>query len=153
MAGVNKVILLGRLGQDPVVNTFSNSGDMVANISIATSETWKDKITGEQKSITEWHRVVFYKKLAEIVDKYLRKGSQVYIEGKLQTRKWTDKEGLERYTTEIVASNMTMLDSRRDDEGSFQPQSNFAPREQVKSDSISQFSTPQTIVEDDNIPF
>lgn len=110
MAGINKVIIIGRLGQDPVITEFNS--ESIANITVATSEAWKDKSTGERKEITEWHRVVFFRNLADIVAKYLKKGSQVYIEGKLKTRKWTDKEGLERYTTEIIASNMTMLDNK-----------------------------------------
>lgn len=99
--GVNKVILIGHLGQDPEVRHLP-SGGTVANITLATSETWKDKATGEQKEKTEWHRIVFFGKLAEIVAQYLVKGSQVYIEGKLQTRKWQDQSGQDRYTTEIV---------------------------------------------------
>ena len=108
MASVNKVILIGNLGKDPEVKAMSN-GKAVANITLATSESWKDKTTGEKQERTEWHRVTFYDKLAEIVGKYLVKGSSIYVEGKLQTRKWQDKEGKERYTTEIVAHDMTML--------------------------------------------
>ena len=99
--GVNKVILLGNIGQDPTV-TYMPNGNAVANISVATSESWKDKNTGQQQEKTEWHRVVLFQKLAEIVGEYCRKGSQIYIEGKLQTRKWTDQQGQEKYTTEIV---------------------------------------------------
>ncbi len=109
--GVNKVILIGHLGQDPEVK-YMPSGSAVANVSIATAESWKDKSTGEKKDKTEWHRVIFFARLAEIVGEYLRKGSQVYVEGRLQTRKWTDKNGVERYTTEIVASEMQMLGSK-----------------------------------------
>ena len=101
--GINKVILVGNLGQDPEVRYLPNGG-AVTNISVATSETWKDKQTGEQKDRTEWHRVVIFGKLAEIAGEYLRKGSQVYIEGQLQTRKWQDQSGQERYTTEIVVN-------------------------------------------------
>ncbi len=109
--GVNKVILIGNLGQDPEVKYMANGG-AVTNVTIATSESWKDKSTGEQKEKTEWHRVVFFQRLAEIVGEYLKKGSKVYIEGKLQTRKWQDQSGNDRYTTEIVANEMQMLDSR-----------------------------------------
>ncbi len=112
MASVNKVILVGNLGADPEVRYMTN-GDAVANIRMATTESWKDKNTGERKEITEWHRVVFYRKLAEIVEKYLKKGSAVYIEGRIRTRKWQDKEGQERYTTEIEANEMQMLGSRQ----------------------------------------
>ncbi|MCF6337569.1 MAG: single-stranded DNA-binding protein [Gammaproteobacteria bacterium] len=109
--GINKVILIGNLGQDPEVKYMPNGG-AVTNVTIATSESWKDKSTGEQKEKTEWHRVVFFQRLAEIVGEYLKKGSKVYIEGKLQTRKWQDQSGNDRYTTEIVANEMQMLDSR-----------------------------------------
>ena len=112
MASVNKVILVGNLGADPEVRYMTN-GDAVANIRMATTESWKDKNTGERKEITEWHRVVFYRKLADIVEKYLKKGSAVYIEGRIRTRKWQDKEGQERYTTEIEANEMQMLGSRQ----------------------------------------
>ena len=110
MASVNKVILIGNLGRDPEVR-YMPSGDAVANISIATTETWKDK-NGEKQEQTEWHRVALFGKTAEIAGEYLKKGSQVYIEGRLQTRKWTDKEGQERYSTEIRADRMQMLGSR-----------------------------------------
>jgi len=110
MASINKVILIGNLGKDPEVR-YLPSGDAVANISIATTETWKDK-GGEKQEKTEWHRVSMFSKLAEIAGEYLKKGSQVYIEGRLETRKWTDKEGHERYTTEIRADRMQMLGSR-----------------------------------------
>ncbi len=109
--GVNKAIILGSLGQDPDIR-YTAGGAAVANISIATNEQWKDKESGEMQERTEWHRVVFFGRLAEIVGEYLRKGSQVYIEGRLQTRKWQDKEGHDRYTTEIVASEMQMLGSK-----------------------------------------
>ena len=111
MASVNKVILVGNLGADPETRYMPN-GDAVCNIRLATTESWKDKQSGEKKEITEWHRVVFYRKLAEIAGQYLKKGSQVYLEGRIRTRKWTDKEGQERYTTEVVASEMKMLGSR-----------------------------------------
>lgn len=109
--GINKVILIGHLGQDPEVK-YMPSGSAVANISIATTEGWKDKQTGEKQERTEWHRVVLFARLAEIAGEYLRKGSQVYIEGRLQTRKWQDKNGQDRYTTEIVANDLQMLGGR-----------------------------------------
>ena len=113
MASVNKVIILGNLGADPE-SRFAPSGDAVCNIRVATSETWKDKATSERKEATEWHRVSFYGKLAEIAGQYLRKGSQVYIEGSLRTRKWQDKDGKDQYTTEIRANEMKMLGSKSD---------------------------------------
>lgn len=109
--GVNRVILVGNLGQDPEVR-FMPNGTAVANFTIATSESWKDKQTGEQKERTEWHRIVMYQRLAEIAGEYLRKGAKIYVEGKLQTRKWQDQSGADRYTTEIVSNEMQMLDSR-----------------------------------------
>ena len=111
MASVNKVILVGNLGADPEVRYMSN-GEAVANVRLATTESWKDKNSGEKREVTEWHRVVFYRKLAEIVGQYLKKGSSVYVEGRIRTRKWQDKEGQERYTTEIEASEMQMLGGR-----------------------------------------
>jgi single-strand DNA-binding protein len=111
MASVNKVIIVGNLGRDPEVR-YTPNGESITNVTIATTDTWKDKATGEKKEATEWHRVVFFGKLAEIAGQYLKKGRQVYVEGALRTRKWTDKEGQERYTTEIVANEMKMLGSR-----------------------------------------
>jgi single-strand DNA-binding protein len=108
MASVNKVILIGHLGADPEMRAFSN-GDAVCNLRIATSEQWKDKATGEQRENTEWHRVVLFRRLAEIAGQYLKKGSPVFIEGRLRTRKWQDRDGQERYTTEIEASDLKML--------------------------------------------
>jgi single-strand DNA-binding protein len=108
MASVNKVIIVGNLGRDPETRFMSN-GEAVTNIAVATTESWKDKTTGDKKEVTEWHRITFYRKLAEIAGEYLKKGSSVYIEGRLQTRKWTDKENVERYTTEIIADVMQML--------------------------------------------
>lgn len=108
MSSVNKVILIGHLGKDPDTRYMPN-GDAATNITLATSESWKDKNSGEKQERTEWHRVSFFRQLAEVVGKYLAKGSLVYIEGKLQTRKWQDKEGVERYTTEIIADKMQML--------------------------------------------
>lgn len=112
MASVNKVIIVGNLGRDPETRYMPN-GDAVTNVAVATTESWKDKNSGEKKELTEWHRITFYRKLAEIAGQYLKKGSQVYVEGRLQTRKWTDKEGAERYTTEIIADTMQMLGSRQ----------------------------------------
>jgi len=109
--GINKVIIVGNLGKDPEVK-YMPSGGAVANVTVATNESWKDKQTGEKQERTEWHNVVFFGKLAEIVGEYLRKGSQVYVEGRLQTRKWQDRNGQDRYTTEIVASEMQMLGGR-----------------------------------------
>ena len=109
--GVNKVILVGNLGQKPEMR-YTATQSAVANLSIATTESWKDKESGEMRDKTEWHRVVYFGKLAEIVEKYLDKGSSVYVEGKLQTRKWQDKNGADRWTTEIVGSELTMLGSR-----------------------------------------
>ena len=109
--GINKAILIGNLGGDPEVR-YMPSGGAVTSISIATSESWKDKQTNEPQERTEWHRIVFFNRLAEIAGEYLRKGSKVYIEGRIQTRKWQDKNGQDRYTTEIVANEMQMLDSR-----------------------------------------
>ena len=109
--GVNKVILVGNLGRDPEVR-YSPNGSAVANVTIATSESWKDKNSGEKQERTEWHRIVFFGRLAEIAGEYLKKGAQIYVEGRLQTRKWQDKEGHDRYTTEIVANDMQMLGSR-----------------------------------------
>ncbi|MDG4596715.1 MAG: single-stranded DNA-binding protein [Candidatus Contendobacter sp.] len=111
MASVNKVILIGNLGKDPDVRYMPN-GRAVANVTIATNESWKDRNTGEKQERTEWHNVVFYSPLAEIVGQYLRKGSSVFVEGRLQTRKWQDKNGQDRYTTEIIANEMKMLGGR-----------------------------------------
>lgn len=109
--GINKVTLIGNLGADPEVR-YTASGSAVANVRLATAESWRDRESGEQQERTEWHRVVFFGRLAEIVEQYLRKGSQVYVEGRLQTRKWQDRDGNERYTTEIVANEMQMLGGR-----------------------------------------
>jgi len=143
MAGVNKVILIGNLGKDPEMRYFPD-GTAVANFSIATSEGWKDKDTGERKERTEWHRIVAFRKLAEICGKYLSKGKQVYIEGKLQTRSW-EKDGVTRYTTEIVANEMRMLGSR--DSGDDYNRSGGGDYGQ----SMPQEPFPET--PDDDIPF
>jgi single-strand DNA-binding protein len=128
--GVNKVILIGNLGADPEVRYMSN-GEAWANVSIATSESWKDKNTGQQQDRTEWHRVIFYRRLAEIVGEYLKKGAKVYVEGRLQTRQW-EKDGVKHYTTEIIANDMQMLDragesSAAPRSGGYAPQSSPAP--------------------------
>lgn len=120
MASLNKILLIGNLGADPETR-YTTGGDAVCNIRLATTESWRDKASGEQKEATEWHRVVFYRRLAEIAGQYLKKGSQVYLEGRIKTRKWTDKDGIERYTTEVEATEMKMLGSRRDDQGGSQP--------------------------------
>ena len=111
--GINKAIIVGNLGRDPEVRYTAN-GNAIANITVATTESWKDKQSGERQEKTEWHRVVFFGRLAEVAGEYLKKGAQVYIEGRLQTRKWEDKSGQERYTTEIVANEMQMLGARGD---------------------------------------
>lgn len=146
--GVNKVILIGNLGKDPETKSLP-SGSAVTNIRVATAEGWKDKQTGEQKEHTEWHNVVFFDRLAEIAGQYLKKGSQVYIEGTLRTRKWTDKEGKERYTTEIKASEMQMLGGK--------PGGGTASYERG-SGGAGKAETPAAAVaeknfEDDDIPF
>ena len=126
--GVNKVILVGNLGNDPETR-YTQAGAAITNVSVATSETWKDKQTGQPQERTEWHRVVFFNRLAEIAGEYLRKGSKVYVEGALRTRKWQDKEGQDRYSTEIVANEMQMLDSR----GGGQGGGNAAPEDYSQS--------------------
>ena len=141
--GINKVIVVGNLGADPDTRAMP-SGNQVTNISVATSESWNDKVTGEKQERTEWHRVVFYGRLAEIAGDYLKKGSQVYVEGKLQTRKWEDKEGKERWTTEIVANQMQMLGDRMSQGAS--NQSNV-----TKPDSSSNEFVDEEF--DDDIPF
>ena len=148
--GVNKVILVGNLGQDPETK-YMPSGSALTNLSVATTDSWNDKQTGEKVEKTEWHRVVMFDRLAEIAGEYLKKGSQVYIEGKLQTRKWQDKEGNDRYTTEIVAQEMQMLDSRGSagDGGGYQsaPAASSAPAAAAAADPA-----PIDFPEDD-IPF
>ncbi|MBP0049307.1 single-stranded DNA-binding protein [Marinobacterium sp. AK62] len=119
--GINKVILVGNLGADPEVR-YMPSGNAVTNVNLATSDSWKDKQTGQMQERTEWHRVVFFNRLAEIAGEYLRKGSKVYVEGSLRTRKWQGQDGQDRYTTEIVASEMQMLDSRGGEGGGYAPQ-------------------------------
>lgn len=126
MASVNKVIIIGNLGRDPETR-YMPSGDAVTNFSIATTDKWKDKATGEQKEATEWHRINTFGKLAEIAGQYLKKGSQVYIEGSLRTRKWTDSNGQEKYSTEIKADSLQMLGGKPSDS---QPQQSHAPEQQ-----------------------
>ncbi|MEM7259371.1 MAG: single-stranded DNA-binding protein [Pseudomonadota bacterium] len=158
--GVNKVILVGNCGQDPE-SKYMPSGNAVTNVSIATSETWKDKQTGQPQERTEWHRVVFFNRLGEIAGEYLRKGSKVYVEGSLRTRKWQDKSGQDRYTTEIVASEMQMLDSRGGAGGGYEqggaPYQQAAVQQQAQSH---QQAAPQAAPAgdnfndfDDDIPF
>ena len=152
--GINKVILVGNLGADPE-NRTSQTGNAITNISVATSETWKDKSTGQQQERTEWHRVVFSNRLAEIAAEYLRKGSKVYVEGSLRTRKWQDQNGQDRYTTEVVGNEMQMLDSRGmggdQSEGGTQwtPPSQSQPQSQPQPTSGGGGFDPV----DDDIPF
>jgi single-strand DNA-binding protein len=124
--GLNRVMIIGNLGQKPEVK-YMTSGSAVANFTIATSESWKDKQTGEKKDKTEWHRIVMYQRLAEIAGEYLQKGSKVYVEGKLQTRKWTNQQGVEQYTTEIIASELQMLDSRSQGQNDLNVQTQHTP--------------------------
>ena len=147
MASVNKVIIVGNIGRDPETR-FLPSGDALTNISVATSDRYKDKATGEMKETTEWHRITFFGKLAEIAGQYLKKGSQVYVEGKLRTRKYTDQSGVEKYSTEIVADSMQMLGGKRGDTGSA-PSSSYAKERPEISNSASS-SLGQM---DDDIPF
>lgn len=148
--GVNKVILVGNLGRDPEVR-YTPSGMAVANIAVATSEAWKDKQSGEMQERTEWHRVVFYQRLAEIAGEYLRKGSKVYVEGKLRTTKWQDKNtGQDRYTTEIIADTMQMLDSK----GGGAPSDQSMPYEKpAMTTAAAPSSAPAMDNFDDDIPF
>ena len=139
--GINKVILVGNLGQDPEVRYMPN-GNAVTNITVATSESWNDKQTGERQDKTEWHRVVMFRKLAEIAGEYLKKGSQVYIEGKLQTRKWQDNNGNDRYTTEIVANEMQMLGGRSGGGGSSQYQNQGQSNQNQGGGAFSKPSAP-----------
>ncbi len=151
MASLNKVLLIGNLGADPETR-YTTSGDAVCNIRLATTDTWRDKASGEQREATEWHRVVFYRRLAEIAGQYLKKGSQVYIEGRIKTRKWQDKDGQERYTTEVEATEMKMLGRR---EGQGEPVSRddpFAPAAVVGGNANRR--PPANVADlDDDIPF
>lgn len=141
--GINKVILIGHLGNDPETR-YMPSGGAVTNIRLATSESWKDKNTGEQQDRTEWHSVAFFGRLAEIAGEYLRKGSQVYVEGRLRTRKWQDRDGNDRYTTEIIANEMQMLGGR--------PGASAPARSSTESSSVAE-SGPPSDEFDDDIPF
>jgi single-strand DNA-binding protein len=148
--GVNKVILIGHLGQDPQSRAMP-SGKAVVNLRVATSDQWRDKQTGENKEATEWHNVVMFDRLAEIAAEYLRKGSQIYVEGRIRTRKWQDKEGNDRYTTEIVANEMNMLGGRGGDRGA-----GGAPeRSRERSPEPAARAEPAGVAEsfDDDIPF
>ncbi len=148
MASVNKVIIVGNLGRDPEMRSFPN-GDQVANVAIATTDRWKDKTSGEMKEATEWHRISFSGRLAEIVGQYLKKGSQVYVEGSLRTRKYTDKDGVEKYATEIRADQMQMLGSKQGEQGQ-------APRPAAKPASNQKSAKPSSgfdDMDDSSIPF
>jgi single-strand DNA-binding protein len=154
--GINKVILIGNLGNDPEVR-YTPNGSAIANVTLATTETWRDKQSGELQDRTEWHRVVFFGRLAEIVGEYLRKGSKIYVEGSLRTRKWQDKTGIDRYTTEIIAGEMHMLDSRGASGNTSSPTQTAIP---TASAPASQQPVPQqaeslaTVKDfDDDIPF
>lgn len=155
MASVNKVILIGNLGKDPDIRYMPN-GEAVANITLATSETWKDK-TGAKQEKTEWHRVTFYRKLAEIVGEYLKKGNSVYVEGRLETRKWTDKTGTDRYTTEIIANEMRMLGSKSggsSSEGENKNNKTTPPKNSATSNNNTASTTNSGFGDmDDDIPF
>jgi single-strand DNA-binding protein len=154
MASVNKVILIGNLGRDPEVR-YAPSGSAICNVTLATSRQWKDKTSGEKQEETEWHRVVFYDRLAEIAGEYLKKGRPVYVEGRLKTRKWTDKDGVEKYTTEIVASEMQLLGSREgmgDGESRGAPASRPAGKPAGGAPAASKSSTGFDDMDDD-IPF
>jgi single-strand DNA-binding protein len=153
--GVNKVILVGNCGQDPETK-YLPSGGAVTNLSIATSESWKDKQTGQPQERTEWHRVVFFNRLAEIAGEYLKKGSKVYVEGSLRTRKWQDKSGADRYTTEIVASEMQMLDSRGQETGGGESGWSQGGGQSSSRQAPAPRQAPQPVPDDlgdDDIPF
>ena len=155
MSSVNKAILIGNLGRDPEMR-YTQSGDAIANFSIATSETWKDKNTGEKKEATEWHRCVAYQKLAEIIGEYVKKGSKIYVEGSLKTRKWTDNNGVERYTTEVRVDQMKML-SGKPDGGQRPPEDEASQESQHHTPSSSRpaQNRPKPSFDDlgDDIPF
>ena len=150
--GINKVILIGNLGGDPEVRYSAGSNKAIANITLATTDSWRDRESGEQHERTEWHRVVFFNRLAEIVEQYLRKGSKVYVEGRLQTRKWQDRDGNDRYTTEIVANEMQMLDGRGagGSGGGESPRAPSSPGDEAPSRGASE---PPMSDFDDDIPF
>lgn len=152
--GINKVILIGHLGAKPDIR-YTRNNEAIANLSIATSETWKDKRTGEPREQTEWHRCVAYRRLAEICGEYLDKGSKVYIEGRLQTRKWTGQDGVERYTTEVIVGDLQMLDNNR--QQNQQPQPHQQSNQQVSGTNVRQPNPQQSMQPtpdfDDDIPF
>ena len=148
MSGINKVILVGNLGADPEVRHLEN-GVTVANFNLATSESFKDRQTGERREQTEWHRVVVWRGLAEVVEKYVKKGSKVYVEGKLRTRKW-EKDGIDRYTTEIQADNLTMLDRPNTGDGGAQAS---APRQQAPAPQPTAVMEPPAGEGEDDLPF
>lgn len=150
MAGINKVIIVGYLGNDPDMRTMPN-GEAVANISVATSESWIDKISGEQREATEWHRIVFYRRQAEIVGQYLRKGSQVYVEGRLKTRKWQDQNGVDRYITEIQGDVLQMLGSRNTANTTSTPVPNKTKQSKMAEPQMP--PEPDSTFSDDEIPF
>lgn len=154
MASVNKVILVGNLGRDPETR-FSPDGAAICNVSIATTDAWKDKATGERKESTEWHRVVFYNRLAEIAGEYLKKGRSVYVEGRLKTRKWQDKDtGADRYSTDIVADQMQMLGGREDDGGQRQAPQQRPTQQHQSRPAAPQASPAASLADmDDDIPF
>ena len=154
--GVNKVILVGNCGQDPETRVIPSTGASVTNLSVATSESWKDKVTGDQQERTEWHRVVFFNRLAEIAGEYVRKGSKLYIEGSLRTRKWQGQDGQDRYTTEIVGSEMQMLDSRGSSpSGEFSGSNDQIKNNEFSNQSSSESSSGSQSLDafDDDIPF
>ena len=154
--GVNKVILVGNCGQDPETRVIPSTGASVTNLSVATSESWKDKVTGDQQERTEWHRVVFFNRLAEIAGEYVRKGSKLYIEGSLRTRKWQGQDGQDRYTTEIVGSEMQMLDSRGSSpSGEFSGSNDQIKNNEFSNQSSSESSAGSQSLDafDDDIPF
>ena len=154
--GVNKVILVGNCGQDPETRVIPSTGASVTNLSVATSESWKDKVTGDQQERTEWHRVVFFNRLAEIAGEYVRKGSKLYIEGSLRTRKWQGQDGQDRYTTEIVGSEMQMLDSRGSSpSGEFSGSNDQVKNNEFSNQSSSENSPGSQSLDafDDDIPF
>ena len=152
MASLNKVQLIGNMGADPEMRYLPN-GDAVCNIKIATSESWKDKQTGDKKEATEWHRVVFFRQLAEIAGKYLKKGASVYVEGSLKTRKWADKDGIERYTTEITGNEMKMLGGRQDSGGESVPRKQESRQAQSSTGQAAAKKRPSFEDMDDDIPF
>lgn len=156
--GINKVILIGNLGRDPEIR-YTPDGVAIANVTIATTDSWNDRNTGERQERTEWHRVVFFRRLAEIVEQYVKKGSKIYVEGRLQTRKW-ERDGVERYTTEIIANEMTMLDSRGDAGsagGDFeqrqQPAAAGGGQQREKAAAAQSESSGFDNFDDDDIPF